>query len=161
SATRRSAWLSSVRSAHRASTPAGSFVAALRLPSVSRSATTTWRPSSDRRRTVADPTRPKPPVTSTVSDIRSPTCGYGILFFREYHTLILGERRREHAIYEQQRGGQGGDRQVGSGVHPAARDLGGPGHQAVLPRRGARAGVDTEGRRRTGGVEPLRWHVHS
>src|ERR1700692_3125995 len=37
---------------------------------MSRSVATTGRPAAANRLTVSDPTRPKPPVTSTVSDIR-------------------------------------------------------------------------------------------
>ena len=54
-----------VRSAHWTVTPGGSVSAALRLEGVSRSATTVRRPSSANLRTVAEPTSPKPPVTST------------------------------------------------------------------------------------------------
>src|SRR6185312_14803183 len=65
SETRRCTCSESVRSAHRNSTPLGSFAAAFLLAAVSRSVATTRRPSSASLRTVADPTRPKPPVTRT------------------------------------------------------------------------------------------------
>src|ERR1700757_3236228 len=66
SETRRCTCSGSVRSAQRNSTPPGSFLAAFRLAGVSRSVATTRRPSSANLRTVAEPTRPKPPVTRTV-----------------------------------------------------------------------------------------------
>ena len=46
------------------------------------------------------------------------------------------------------------------GFHQADQESGRPDHQAVLPRRGSRSGVHARGRRRTGGVESLRRHVH-
>src|ERR1700742_4439736 len=106
SATSRSAWVRSVRTAHRASAPLGSFAAALRLTGASRSVATTWRPSSVSRLTVADPTRPKPPVTSTVPDITLLTCGYDILFLGEYHaqTPMAGGEKWELVRHEQRRG---------------------------------------------------------
>src|ERR1700687_571323 len=61
----------SVRSAHRTSTPS-SLDAALRLAGTSRSVATTWRPSASSRRTVAEPTRPNAPVTSTAPDMSLP-----------------------------------------------------------------------------------------
>src|SRR6185312_6534 len=66
SETRRCTCSESVRSAHRNSTPRGSFSAAFRLAGVSRSVATTRRPSSASLRTVAEPTRPKAPVMRTV-----------------------------------------------------------------------------------------------
>src|SRR6201993_5027940 len=66
SETRRCTCSESVRSAHRNSTPSGSFLALFRLTGVSRSVATTRRPSSASLRTAAEPTRPKPPVMRTV-----------------------------------------------------------------------------------------------
>src|SRR6201993_2438338 len=66
SETRRRTCSGSVRSAHRNSTPSGSFLAPFRLAVVSRSVATTRRPSSASLRTVAEPTRPKAPVMRTV-----------------------------------------------------------------------------------------------
>ena len=62
----------SVRSVHRTVTPRGNAAAALRLAGVSRSVATTWRPAAARCLTVALPTNPNAPVTSTASDIDLP-----------------------------------------------------------------------------------------
>ena len=59
-----------------------------------------------------------------------PTCGLG-----------LGARREVGTGMSSDGGGQARGRQVGSRVHPADQELGGPGHQAVLPRRGPRSGL--------------------
>jgi len=49
---------------------------------------TTRRWSAASCRTAADPTSPKPPVTTTVPDMNLPK--YDILFFGEYHIRWLG-----------------------------------------------------------------------
>lgn len=60
----------SVSSVHRTSTPSGSLSAALRFTGVRRwPLATTRRPLTANRLTVADPTKPKAPVTRTVSAI--------------------------------------------------------------------------------------------
>src|SRR6185437_13073631 len=65
--TRASTLAASVRSVHRVSTPAGNSASAWRC-----AVAATRQPSAANRRTVSRPTRPKAPVTSTVSDMGVP-----------------------------------------------------------------------------------------
>ena len=66
-------WAAAVRSAHAVSTPVGNAAAALRLAGEGRSVATSGRPWAASFATVAFPTRPKAPVTRTVSDTWPPS----------------------------------------------------------------------------------------